>query len=114
MRGWVRARAREVGEVLGDHDPRFANSRHESFIHRFDPATGMLQSLEAMRYKDRARSTKTLWISQTQKWSVLNGYRVPTVAAVTWLDEGTPWAVFTVEDVRYNQDVSHSIRAKGP
>ena len=30
-----------------------------------------------------------------------------------WFDEGTPWAVFTVEDIVYNADVQEYIRAKG-
>jgi hypothetical protein len=33
--------------------------------------------------------------------------------AATWMDEGKPWAVFTLEDVAYNVDVSEYIRASG-
>ena len=43
-----------------------------------------------------------------------HGIKIPSPASVTWLDEGTPWSVWTVEDVVYNVDVSEYIRAKGP
>jgi hypothetical protein len=33
------------------------------------------------------------------------------VGFATWLDQGTPWAVFTLESVVYNTDVSEHIRA---
>src|SRR5207249_10855060 len=39
--------------------------------------------------------------------------RVRTAAAATWLDQGTPWLVVTVEDVAYNVDVSEYIRSSG-
>jgi hypothetical protein len=36
------------------------------------------------------------------------------VSAATWFDEGTPWAVFSIEDIRTNVDVEQYIEAKGP
>jgi hypothetical protein len=62
----------------------------------------------------RIMQRHALWRSEVRNGSILNGYQVPTVALVTWLDESTPWAVFTVEEVRYGLDVSDSIRAKRP
>jgi hypothetical protein len=44
----------------------------------------------------------------------VGGNRVFTVGAVTWFDDGTPWAVFNVEEVVYNADVQAYIQAKGP
>ena len=35
------------------------------------------------------------------------------VGSATWLDQGRPWAVFTLEDVVYNVDVSTYIRQRG-
>jgi hypothetical protein len=66
-----------------------------------------------MRYKDPTSATKTLWVNEVRAWGRVNGTSVPTVAALTWFDEGTPWAVFTVEDVVYNGDVRTYITAKG-
>ncbi len=36
------------------------------------------------------------------------------VAAVTWLDEGSPWAVFHVEEIVYYVDIEECIQAEGP
>jgi hypothetical protein len=86
----------------------------ETLVARFDPQTGMLRFLEAMRYKDAADEAKTLWINEAREWRDIEGATILTVGAVTWFDEGTPWAVFTVEEVVYNVDVSEYIRGSGP
>ncbi|MFO7916699.1 MAG: DUF6544 family protein, partial [Anaerolineae bacterium] len=86
----------------------------QHFVARFDPQTGMLHVLESMRYKGTDSVGKTLWINEALRWDTIDEYTIPTVGAVTWFDEGTPWAVFTVEDIRYNVDVEAYIRAKGP
>jgi hypothetical protein len=52
--------------------------------------------------------------SKAREWRDINGDTILAVGAVTWFDEGTPWAVFTVEEVVYNADVSEYIRAAGP
>jgi hypothetical protein len=67
-----------------------------------------------MRYKGVDSEGKTLWINEALAWDAVDGHTIPNVGAVTWFDEGTPWAVFTVEDIRYNVDVDEYIRAKGP
>lgn len=74
----------------------------DTIVVRFDPQTGMLRVLEAMRYKDAADEAKTLWINTALEWRDLDGATIPTVAAIVWFDEGTPWAVFTVEEVVYS------------
>jgi hypothetical protein len=85
----------------------------EKFVARFDPATGWLTTLEAMRYKG-GTGEKVLWIAANKTWSPLGGAMIAAVGTATWLDEGTPWATFTVEDVAYNTDVTEYVRAKGP
>jgi len=86
----------------------------QTFVARFDPDTGMLHFLESMRYKSTDSVGKTLWINEALQWHDVDGSPTPALSAATWLDEGTPWAVFTVEDIRYNVDVSQYIQAKGP
>jgi len=86
----------------------------QRFVARFDPETGMLHLLESMRYKGTDSEGKTLWINEASRWDTVDGHTIPAVGAVTWFDEGTPWAVFTVEDIRYNVDVEDYIQAKGP
>ncbi len=82
-----------------------SGDQFERFVARFDPATGRLDMLEVMRYKDSKSTTKTLWLNETRNWATVGGYQIPTTGAVTWFDQGRPWAVFTVEDIVFNVDV---------
>jgi hypothetical protein len=86
----------------------------QRFVARFDLESGMLHILESMRYKGSDSETKTLWINEAQAWGTVEGNTIPEVSAATWFDEGTPWAVFKVEEIRTNVDVVEYIRAKGP
>lgn len=86
----------------------------ERFVIRFDPASGTLQLMEALRYKGE-EPVKTLWIGTTSDWQPLG---TPAAAArfgsLTWLDDGTPWARFEVEEIVYNAAVDASLEARGP
>jgi hypothetical protein len=86
---------------------------HETFVVRFDPQTGLLDTLEAMRYREADDSRRTLWINQIQQWANLDGQQTAVVGAVTWFDQGRPWAVFRVEEIVLNADVDAYIRRKG-
>jgi hypothetical protein len=86
----------------------------QRFVARFDPGTGMLHFLESMRYKGAESEGKTLWINEALKWGAVAGHTTSTLSAATWFDEGTPWALFTVEDIRCNVDVEDYIRVEGP
>jgi hypothetical protein len=79
----------------------------------FDPQTGLLLKLEAMRYRDARDEAKILWRNEPLGWQTFHGIKIPSPAAVTWLDEGTPWSVWTIEDVAYSVDVSEYVRARG-
>lgn len=81
---------------------------------RFDPETDMVRFLESMRYIGTDSEAKMLWINGAIAWGVVDGQTTATKSAATWFDEGTPWAVFAVEDIRYNVDVDDYIEAKGP
>jgi hypothetical protein len=85
----------------------------ERFVVRFDPETGLLRFLESMRYKEYTSEAKTLWINEVREWNTLNGNTTLGVGAITWFDDGAPWAVFRAEEVIYNVDVGEYIRAKG-
>jgi hypothetical protein len=74
----------------------------------------MPQLLESMRYKGPKAAHKTLWLNEVREWATLRGHTLPTRSAVTWIDEGSPWLVFTVEDVAYNVAVDTSPTAMGP
>lgn len=84
----------------------------ERFLLRFDPHTGLLRLAESLRYQDE-RLVKTLWMNQALAYGEIGGYTLMTRSALTWQDDGRPWAVFSVEDVAYNVDVSGYVRARG-
>lgn len=47
-------------------------------------------------------------------WDTYHGVQIPSRSSVTWADEGTPWLVIELDDVVYDVDVEHYIRAVGP
>lgn len=85
----------------------------QTFVVRFDPESGMLDQLEAMRYKGEESQSKTLWIPQVLEWEAVNGTPTMSRASITWFDEGTPWVVFDVDEILLNVDVQEYIRARG-
>lgn len=86
----------------------------ERFIVRFDPQSGLLTFLESMRYKGAEGDEKILWINEAREWGAIDGHKTLVEGALVWFDEGSPWFVFQVEDIRTNVDVDDYIRAKGP
>ncbi len=85
----------------------------QTFIVRFDPSTGLLHRLEAMRFVGKEDQKKSLWIAEGRNWADLNGYKLATTGTATWLEQGQPWATFTTEEIVFNADVSQYIRANG-
>lgn len=89
-------------------------SDEEHFVVRFDPQTGRPRLVEAMRYKAENSEEKTLWLNEALQWGTVDGHPTATEAAVTWLDEGRPWAIFEVEEMVLNAGVDEYIEARGP
>jgi hypothetical protein len=87
---------------------------HEVFVVRFDPQTGLAKYFESMRYKAANSTEKTLWINEARAWSTFEGQQTMSLGAVTWMDDGKPWAVIQVEEIALNADVSEYIYATGP
>jgi hypothetical protein len=85
----------------------------ERFTVTFDAQTGLLKSMQSMRYKGEESSEKTLWINEVGEWQTLADYTQPIQSSVTWQDEGTPWARFSTLEVVYNSDVSTTIQNSG-
>jgi len=86
----------------------------DTFVVRFDPETGLMTSMEAMRYRDVGEgSKKILWITRNEPGPTVPGTKLAASGSATWLDQGRPWAVFTIEDAVYNVDVAEYIRQRG-
>jgi hypothetical protein len=86
----------------------------ETFVARFDPRTGLIRSFESMRFKGDTAEDKTLWLNEVVSWGEIDGHRLPVESALTWIDDGSPWARLTTEDVVYNAEVTGYLRERGP
>jgi len=88
--------------------------QEENFVMRFNPGTGLLDSMEAMRFRDSGpQAKKILWITRNVAGKKIEGTSLDAVGTASWLDQGIPWATFTLEEVNFNVDVSEYIRQKG-
>lgn len=104
-------------EAIDEHSALLVapfGDREETFIARFDPDTGLLRLLESMRFKGADDELTTLWLNEVVTWVELDGWLLPRETALTWFDDGTPWARMTTEEVRYNADVRDYLRQRGP
>ncbi len=86
----------------------------ESVLLRFDPQTGFVSYLEAMRFKGEMDTQKRLWINEIMAWKEIDGVIVPDSAAVIWFDDREPWAIFHTDEIIYNADFAGYIDAVGP
>lgn len=85
----------------------------ETYVVRFNPETGLIDYMESMRYHAENSPAKTLWINESREWvDTADGKLLKTGAAI-WMDQGTPWAIFTVDDIVFNEDLSEYISARG-
>lgn len=86
----------------------------ENFLVRFNPETGLIDMMEAMRYRDTGEGQpKILWILRNEPSQSLAESSVCSVGSAMWLDQGSPWAYFEAEKIILNADVSSYIRQSG-
>ena len=87
----------------------------ETFVVRFNPETGLIDTMEAMRYRDNGEGQpKILWITRNDdSQGTLPGSRLSAGGSVMWLDHGRPWANFYVENLVFNADMSTFLRERG-
>lgn len=85
----------------------------ERYVVRFDPETGLVSWFESMRYHGATSTTKVLWLNHLIEWEVRDGKPALKTGAAIWMDDGKPWATFTLESIVFNVDVQEYIHAKG-
>jgi hypothetical protein len=81
---------------------------------RFNPQTHLIDTMEAMRFRNPGDKSKILWITRNEAGINIEGTPLSAVGSAMWLDQGRPWATFTVEDIVFNVDVSEYIQQRGP
>ena len=91
----------------------FKDEGTQQFVVRFDPETGLPTWTETMRWQTSSGAEKVLWMTHAMEYRELDGRMTNTVGSATWMDVGTPWAVFELEDAQFNVNVSDYVRAKG-
>lgn len=88
--------------------------QEETFVVRFNPETHLVETMEAMRYREAGvGKAKILWITRNEPEIFFAGTKISALGSATWLDQGSPWAYFMVEELAYNVDVSKYILARG-
>jgi hypothetical protein len=104
-------------EPIDDRTARLVvpfGDEEDSFTVTFDPQTGLISSMEALRYREATDEAKIPWLLEALEWKTFHGVEIPSHSAVTWQDEGTPWLIIEVEEVVFNVDIHEYIRARGP
>lgn len=86
----------------------------DTFTVYFDPETGLIAYMEAMRYREATSTEKILWQLDILAWEKYQNLLIPSRSSVTWADEGSPWLVIELDNITYNADVQEYIRAEGP
>lgn len=86
----------------------------ENFLVRFNPETGLIDMMEAMRYRDTGEGQpKILWILRNEPSQSMAESSDRSVGSAMWLDQGSPWAYFDAEKIILNADVSTYIHQNG-
>lgn len=80
--------------------------KEDSILFTFDSQTGLMVDGMAQRYRDAGDEKKLPWRLEPLGWRTFHGMHLPSPASVHWLDQTEPWALFDLEDVRYNVPVS--------
>jgi hypothetical protein len=87
---------------------------NENFIVRFDPQTGLVAMMESMRYREAGEGKqKILWITRNEGDAMFPGTKINSEGSATWLDQGTPWAYFKLEGMKFNVDSTDYILQRG-
>lgn len=87
----------------------------DSFIVRFDQASGLLREMEVPRYRAETRETLPWLVNvEVDSYRVFGDLRMPTRTSARWLDMVRPWLMITLEEVALNADVASDMRASGP
>jgi hypothetical protein len=84
----------------------------EQFTMTFDAGTDLIKEMRTLRYAGSDDPARHRWTNTVTEWGEKNGVRIPFVIRTAW-DDDRPWAVWSVDDVMYNVDVSRRLASSG-
>lgn len=87
-------------------------AEEEQFTMTFDPGTGLIKDMKTLRYQESDDPVRHRWTNVMIEWGERNGIRIPMVVSTQW-DDDKPWALWSVDDVIYNIDVSQRFATFG-
>lgn len=102
-------------ETLDDHTARAflpGADDAEAFTLRFDPVTGLLTEVEALRYREANSAARSRWICRALAWGDLNGTPTMLQSEIQW-DEDAPWVQWELEQVAVNVPVEARLNQFG-
>lgn len=108
-----RVRWESVDETTAQLYVPFGETEEDMFTVYFSAETGLVTHMETLRYKEAANEAKIGWRLDVLSWQTYQGMQIPFEMTATWADEGTPWLIFTADELVYNSDVATTIRGRG-
>ncbi len=86
----------------------------DALVAFFDPATGLLERWEALRWRSPQDAEPIRWVSRNHAWTRIGGIGVPALSSVQWGDQRQPWLKLSLDDVVWNADLAGYLEATGP
>ena len=83
-------------------------AEEDELIYYFDPVTGLITYISAMRYQG-SNAEKVGWRVEIQQWQTVDGGQVPLRVAITWANQSGPWSYWDFENIRWNVDLSQQL-----
>ena len=71
----------------------------------FDADSGLITNIETMRYQNENDTERSHWNNQVIEWGQVDGLTVAARAQTQW-EDNAPWAMWEIEQVVFNVDVS--------
>lgn len=84
----------------------------EALTVQFDAETGLLATVETMRYQDETREARWHWRNRILEWGVVDGMRTAMRSQTQWNDDA-PWATWEIEQIALNVDVAPRLEQFG-
>jgi hypothetical protein len=100
-------------QAIDDRYARLMLPGGDALLAEFNPDSGLIRQLEAMRWRDAGDPGPLRWVTGVQAWTRTGGVGVPAVATVQWGDQSQPWLRLSLDEVVWNADLAGYVRSSG-